>query len=208
MLWVPQKGILRVQHNLGAVGADPFGTSVTTGASASIKGTPAEIFASTSFDAYWVTIIASAYGASGAASEGAMDILIGAATEEVLIPNLLFGYCCTFGGPAPEGWKQWMFPLYIPAGARIAVRAAGARTSTAFQVCMFLHGGSGSPPFRVGSKVTTYGMGTVPNGTSITPGTSGAEGAWAQIVASTTEDHFAFMPSFQIATDTTMATKG
>jgi hypothetical protein len=71
------------------------------------------------------------------------------------------------------------------------------------RVTVFLHGGS-PPPFRVGRKVTTYGMGTVPNGTAVTPGASGAAQTVTQITASTSEDHFAFLPSFQAPTDTTI----
>jgi hypothetical protein len=52
--------------------------------------------------------------------------------------------------------------------------------------------------------VTTYGIGTVPRGTALTPGVSSAEGAWTQIAASTSEDHFAFFPSWQAGADTTM----
>jgi hypothetical protein len=203
MLWVPQKGPLLVQHNFGAVGTATPGTSCSTGGSASTKGTAVEIFSSTNFDAYWVTVIASQYGTAGAAAEGCLDILVGAATEEVLIPNLLMGYCGGSTSTAGQGAKRWDFPLYIPAGQRIAAQVAGARTSTAMRVGLFLYGGNGYPPFRVGSKVTTYGIGTVPNGTAITPGASGAEGAYAQITAATSEDHFALVPSFQVATDGT-----
>lgn len=203
MLWVPRKGFLQVQHNTGAVGSANIGTAVTTGASASTKGTPAELITSTSFEVYWVRIIATNYGAAATASEGAMDILTGAATEDVLIPNLLMGYCGGIGA-AGNGAKVWDFPLYIPAGTRIACQAAGARTSTAFRVGIFLYGGDEQPPFRVGTRVTTYGMGTVPNGTAITPGASGAEGTFTQITASTTEDHFALVPSFQVSADTTI----
>ena len=65
--------------------------------------------------------------------------------------------------------------------------------------------GHGYPPFRVGSRVDTYGIGTVPAGTTITPGASGAEGAWTQVTASTTVDAFAFVPSMQPPTgDTTL----
>jgi hypothetical protein len=201
MLWTPKKGYLRTQHNIGTVAVVP-GTSVTTGAAANTKGTPAEIFSSTQFDAYLVHVQAAGYGSSGVASEGALDILIGAATEEVLIPNLLMGYCGGFP-TSQRDVKQWLFPLYIPAGSRIAAQAAGARTSTAFRVIVQLYGGDGYPPFRVGSKVTTYGMGTVPNGTTVTPGASGAEGAWAQLTSGTSEDHFAWTTSFQLSADTT-----
>lgn len=206
MLYIPAVGDVRTQHNAGSVGTGTVGTSVSTSGSSNTKGTPAEIFSSTNFDTFWITIIASLYGAdaAGAAAQGAMDILIGASTEAVLIPNLLMGHC---GGnnnaTLHTGPKRWDFPLYIPAASRIAVQAAGIRTSTAFRVAVYLYGGNGSPAFPCGTKVTTYGMGTVPDGTTITPGASGAEGAWAQVTASTSEDHFAFVPSFQASGDST-----
>lgn len=181
-----------MQHNAGAAGNGT--ASVVTGGSASTKGTPVEIFSSTSFDCYHITIIAYAYGTAGVASPGSVDILAGAATEYVLIPDLLMGYCGSNG--ATTGPKRWDFPLYIPAGTRIAAQSAGNRTSTAVGIQVFLHGGPGYPPFRVGSKVTTYGITTVPHGTTV-PGGIAAWGAWTQIVASTTLDHFAFVPSFQ-----------
>ncbi|HTJ17848.1 MAG TPA: hypothetical protein VL494_13805 [Steroidobacteraceae bacterium] len=207
MLWVPQKGVLRCDHNTGTVGATTVGTAVTTGASASTKGTPAQLIASTAFDAYWIRVCASAYASSGAASDGSLDIMVGAATEEIIIPDLLMGYCgdpvTSIGGMA----KTWDFPLYIPAGTRISAQAAGVRTATAMRVAIFLYGGDGYPPFRVGSKVVTYGMGTVPNATAVTPGASGAEGSWTQITASTSESHFAIVPSLQQNNNTNMVAR-
>ena len=195
MLWVPQKGILHVQHNFGNVGTITPATSVTTGAASSTKGTPAEIFASTNFDAYWITVIAMQLSVAATTSQGCLDILIGPATEEVLIPNLLVGFCGNLAG-ANCGPKRWDFPLYIPAGTRIAAQAASDRVSVAMRVGVILRGGDGCPPFRVGRKVTTYGITTVPAGTDVAAGYSGAEGAWVEIAASTSEDHFAFSPSF------------
>lgn len=203
MLWVPQKGRVRVEHNTGTVGTLEPGTVATTAGTTTAKGTPVEMIASTAFDAYWVKILASGYAAGGAVSQGCMDILIGGATEEILIADLLMGYCGGGGASAGNGPKMWEFPLYIPAGSRLAVQAAGSRTSQDVAVQVWLYGGNGYPPFRVGTKVTTYGMGTVPDGTAITPGASGAEGSWTEITASTSEDHFALVPSFQMSGDAT-----
>lgn len=201
MLWVPKKGPLRVEHNTGAVGTATPGTSVTTSGTASVKGTPAELIAATAFEAYWLTVVAANYGASATDAQCAMDILIGGATEDILIPDLLAGGCGDVSSQA-HGPKIWQFPLYIPAGSRLAVQAAGARLSTAFQVWVYLYGGDGYPPFRVGSKVTTYGISTVPNGTTVAPGASGAAATFTQMTASTSEDHFALVPSFQVGADT------
>ena len=197
MLWVPQKGILRVQHNLGNVGTTTLGTAATTGAASSTKGTPAQLLASTNFDSYWIKILASNYGSSATTSQCCVDIMIGGSgVEEVIIPDLLAGFCCAAGTTLGEGPKVWEFPLYIPANTRISARAAGDRTSTAINVAVILYGGAGYPPFRVGSRILTYGITTVPAGTDVTEGASGAEGSWTQITASTSEAHFAFVPSY------------
>lgn len=204
MLWIPNKGSLLYEHNFGNVGATVLGTSVTTGAAASTKGTAVQLIASTAFDSYLMLITASAYGAAATAARGCLDILVGAATEEVLIANLLMGYCGTFFN-ALNAHKQWLFPVYVPAGTRIAAQVAGDRTSTAMRVGIQLWGGQGYPPFRVGTRVVTYGIGTVPAGTAVTPGASAAEGAWTQVVNSTSEDHFCVIPSAQPSTgDTTL----
>lgn len=207
MLFIPQKGRWLTQHNLGTVGTVTPGTSLTTGGASSTKGTPVEIFASTNFDVCAVEIFAHSYFSNGADSRGCLDILIGTATESVLIPNLLMGACGSIAATDP-GPKSWMFPLFIPAGSRIAAQVAGARISTAMYVWMRLYGGLISPPWRVGGKVETYGVGTVPNGTTITPGASGAEGAWTEITASSSRDHFCLVPSMQFSADTTTSSRG
>lgn len=200
MLLTTQKGIVRVEHNTGDVGG-PMGTAVTTGGSVSTKGTVAELIAATAFDAYLITVLVTGYGGSATSADSVVDILVGSSTEQVLIPNLFVGWA--HGSTTPSA-REYTFPLYIPAGTRIAAAAAGRRTSTAMSVAVFLHGGDGLPPFRVGTKVTTYGMGTVPLGTTITLGANTTEGGWTQITSSTTEDHFAFIPGFQAANDSTI----
>ncbi len=185
-------------HNIGSVGTATPGASVTTGASSNTKGTAVELIASTARESFWITVMAVGYGNNATASAGCLDILIGSATESVLIPDLLIGGA---GGIAAQekGIKTWDFPLYIPAGARIAAQAAGERTATAFRVAVMLRGGgTGDPPWKYGTKVTTYGA-SAPSGTAITAGASGAEGNWTQITASTTEPHIAVVPSLQVA---------
>lgn len=197
MLWIPQKGQLQTESNVGATANATLGTSVTTGAASATKGTVAQLIASTSFDSYLMQITAADYGTSATASAGCLDILVGGSGSEIaLISNLLMGACGGMGIQI-RGPKHWLFPIYIPAGTRISAQAAGLRLSTAFKVSVYLWGGKGYPPFKVGTQVDTYGIGTVPNGTTITEGASGAEGNWAQITASTTRDHFCIVPSYQ-----------
>jgi len=205
MLWAPRKGKLLEEHNTGAVGSLNIGTAVTTGAAAGTKGSVAQLIAATSFDSYLIHIMACDYGLSATACEGMLDILIGAPTEEILIPNLLMGHCAgpnLAAIPASMG-KQWLFPLYIPAGSEISAQAAGARVSTAFRVAVHLYGGNAIPLFEVGTRVDTYPSApSVPRGTPITPGASGAEGSWTEVVASPSKSYFAVVPSFQVETDT------
>lgn len=205
-LWVPQKGVVQVIHNVGTVGANPLGTSMTTGGAAATKGTAVECIsaASNTMDTYYMVVQATQYGLAATDAQGAMDILIGGATDEVLIANLLMGFCSPTDSATGVGPKRWEFPIYIPSGLRIAAQAAGQRISTAVRAQIFLYGGDAMPGFRVGRKATTYGMGTVPFGTTVTPGASGAEGTWTAITTSTSEDHFCFVPSYQCGTDTTL----
>lgn len=201
--YIPQHGCVRVQHNLAGVGTVVPGSAVTTGGSASTKGGATQLIASTNFDAFEIIIMASNYAASGVTSKACLDIMVGAATEEVIIPDLLAGHAGMTTGAVNQGPKVWKFPLYIPAGTRISAKAAGSRTATDMRVCVWIRGGNVSPPFRVGSKVVTYGIGTVPAGTPVTHGNA-SEGSWTQVTASTSEYHFACFPSLQGPTDTTI----
>ncbi len=207
MLLVPNNGKWLKQHNLGGVGTTTPGTAVTTGASAGTKGTVTELIASADFDVCLIEIIASGYNATNTQSKGCLDILVGAATESLLIVNLLMGACGVFNG-ANGGPKTWRFPVYLPAGTRISAQAAGDRTSTAMRVGIKLVGGLISPPWRVGRAVETYGVSSVPAGTAITAGASGAEGSWTEVVASTIYDHFCFEPSLQLGADTAINSRG
>lgn len=211
MQWSPQKGCELYQSNwgsgtdgLGGGGVTTPGHFLTSGAAASTKGTPVEIFSSTLFDAYWVRITASQIGASAANSRACLDILLGAATEYVLIPNLLAGAAGQLGAALDVGPKTWDFPLRIPAGSRVAAQIACDRTSQSdLLIGIELFGGLGTCGWA-GTKVDTYGIGTVPAATAITAGASGAAGAYAQIVASTSRAHKALVPSFQIGADATV----
>ena len=195
MYWSPPQR-LRVQSNAPALATVTPGAAVTTSATPSVKGSPAQIFASTDFDVWGVTLVFTDYGKGATASNACFDLLLGD-NDDVVIADILCGY-------SPEssqlGSQRHWFPLFIPAGTKVSGRAAGVRASTAMQVQVFLEGGTLSPPWRVGSRVTTYGITTVPDGTAIVPA-QGSEGSWAQITAATTEDHFYLVPSFQLANE-------
>lgn len=202
MLWAPVKGMTRYQSNIAAAASSTLGTSCTTGGAEATKGTIVEAIASANFDAYLMHITIGDYTTSSSSGRGCLDIMIGGSgSEQVLIENLLMGRC---GGSADDlqvkGPKQWMFPVFVPAGSRLSIRAAGQATSTTVRCAITLMGGQGSPQFQVGTKVTTYGVATVANGVSITEGASGAEGSWTQITSSTSQEHFCLVPSYQFNT--------
>jgi hypothetical protein len=206
MLLNPHPDAYQEVSNAGLVGSQAPGTAVTSGAAANTKGAVAELIsaANNKYDSFGIYVWAFGVAAAATTSEAMLDILAGAATEEVLIPNLLAGFA---PGNAGSGFKQWFFPLYIPAGTRISARVASARLSTAFRVGVHLIGGA-PPPWKCGRKVTTYGTGTVPNGINVGVAASGGAATETEITAATTEDHFAVLPSFQVVNDTTIASNG
>jgi hypothetical protein len=197
MLWTPMNGEIMMETDIAITGDASPGAQPVTGAAASTKGAYVQNIASTAFDTFLIGVFASNYAASATDSNLMVDIAVGAATEEIIIPDLMMGLC------SQAVSRAYYFPLYIPAGTRIACRAAGQRVTTAVSVGVVLYGGAEPPPWRVGRKVTTYGVTTVPNGTTVVPGASAAQGAFTEITASTTEDHFALIPGFQPGVDTT-----
>lgn len=206
MLWTPQKGEASVITNAGIVGsATNIGTRVPEGATTNTYGTVTELIsaANNTQDSWGVFVLVALTGASAAATQTCVDILAGAATEDVLIPGLLSGY--TYGGSL----RGWYFPVHVPSGTRISARLSTVRTAIADpSVAVYLYGGS-PPPHRVGRKVTTYGQ-KIDNsrGQAVTPTASGGAASVTQLSASSSEAHFYWLPSFQAATDTTITPNG
>lgn len=204
MLWLPQKGRVKVVTNGGIVGSATPGTGVPSNATTLLEGAVTELISAANNiqDSWGIEVFITATGLAATAAEAKLDLLIGGATDDVLIADLICGYAVT-----PHGYR-YFFPIHVPGGVRIAARLASVRTSITSQVVVWLFGG-GPPPFRVGRKVTTYGTATNgARGVAITPTASGGAASVTQIVASTTEDHFAFIPGFQPATDTTVTPAG
>lgn len=206
MLWKPSyEGVARVVTNSGTVGTTSWGTGVAPSATANTYGSVVELISAANNirDSWGIEVIIGNTGASATASAASVDILVGGAADDTLIKSLLCGY--TYN----QAVARYMFPLHIPAGLRIAAQASTERTSgSTFRVMVFLYGG-GEPPWRVGRKVTTYGT-KINNsrGVAVSPAASGAAATETQIVASSTEDHFAFELGLQAATDTTITPAG
>jgi hypothetical protein len=204
MLWTPQFGDVKTISNYGIVGAASPGTALPEGGTANTYGTVTEIISAANnvFDSFGIEIDIVETAASGVASQASVDILIGGATDDVLISSLLVGwvYAATV--------RSYFFPVHIPAGVRIAARLSTPRTAiTDPRICITLHGGS-APPWRVGHKVVTYGT-KIDNsrGQAVTPTASGGTASVTQMTSSSSMDHFYFLPGFQMATGTALTLK-
>lgn len=206
MLWMPGTGNQKVITNSGTVGADPIGTAVPDGAT-NTYGTVTQLLsaASNTQDSWAIEIVAlGATSPSAVADEKAVDILIGGATDDVLISSLLIG------GSFYGGGRSFFFPVHVPAGVRIAARlAAVTAQSPEVGIAIYLYGGAPPIGWRSGRKVTTYGTKiNDARGVAVTPSQSGAAASATQITASSTEDHFYFLPGFQVSTDSTIPVAG
>lgn len=202
MLWLPHSGQIKVVDNGGIVGGW-IGATVSSG-TANNYGSVTEILASGSNiqDSWGIFISLQAETSPGAtATQGVCDILIGGATDDMLISSLILG------GASRSPSHNYFFPLHIPAGLRLAAQISCNVVRT-FHVFVALYGG-GHPAFRVGRKVTTLGT-KQDNSRGVAlsaPGTSGGTATATQIVASTSDDYFALYPGFQINGDTSWATE-
>lgn len=191
----------RVESSLGSVAVSTRGVAVTTGGASNTKGTPATIVASTAFRSRFAVLWAADYALNAGTSKGAMDLLL---DGEILVADLLFGYCGAWTAFFP---KIWMLPLEIPEGAALSVQAAGERTSTAFRVGIKLYEFPRGPGGAYFTRCDTLGSPSVPNGTGFTPGAASAEGAWAQIIASTARRYGALFPSVQVDGEASVAAR-
>lgn len=156
-----------------------------------------QLIASTNFDAMYVAITVAQSGASNTDTSTLMDIAIGAAASEtVIIPNLLVGY-----GSNLSNWtngRTHFFPLYIPAGSRISARTQSVRTSGSQYVFIELWGGPRDPASAwAGSVVTDIGTNLADSGgVTVVAGNSGAEGS-ATAIGTTSMAHSALVVAAQ-----------
>lgn len=182
-----------------------FGTSVTPGSGA--KGSYATaLFSALSYPAYGILLCIYGSGASAASRNYIMDVGIdpaGGTSYTVKIPDLLVGGSIAMNTAGTSGGIWYFFPLYIPAGASVSVRAQGADT-TAFRVGAQIFTKPINPAqIRKGLFVEAYGI-SGNTGTAITPGTT-SEGAWTQI-GTTTKRVWWWQYGYQITTaDTSWA---
>jgi hypothetical protein len=168
-------------------------TSVTTGAS-NVKGSWVALETSTDYAAYGFYVGVWGVATSASSRRLAFDIGIGGSgSETVLLPDFLVS-TDVLTGINPGGGLHY-FPLYIPSGVRVSIRAQGSTAVTVKAMIMFNYGGGITPIFQ---RCVALGMNTssATQAVSVTP-SSGAYGGYTTI-ATTSQTFHALLPSIGI----------
>lgn len=176
-----------VSNYVTAFSSSTPGTNFTMGANDTYGANVAVISTATTYDTHYMII---GIGGTGTGSQvdncGVADILYdpaGGTSWSVLISSLLCGYAVTPG--TSSGLTVWYhFPIRVPAGSTIGIRAKMAYTvadSTGGRVVISMYGKPSRPSlWWSGQKVETLGI-SGSKGTSVTPGATGASGSWTTI---------------------------
>lgn len=183
------------------------GVTITSSATPHTKGSYTEIIASSARPAFGITVLI--WGAQTAAStnnRGLLDVAIGAAASEVvLVPNLMWGGTAVWSGvnisPA-----IYHFPLYIPASTRISAACQNVTASRTCTAMVWLHERNTGPDGWYGSRVYAYGASTgTSSGVSHSPG-NGSYATATEIIASCDRPIRAMQLGLDMRTDTTGTT--
>lgn len=183
--------------NLGTVGASgtAFGTGLTLGFS-NADGPVTQTLPALAHDCEYLVLGFAGWAVGGRNTSSLLDVMIdpaGGTNWSVLISDLLVGFCSapnfTLGTTAGLP-LQYHFPLWIPAGTSIGVRARCADNGVGYsgdpRVVAFAAGGNRNPAsWWCGQKVETVGTFDAGNsiGQSHTPGDSGVFSGWANLGA-------------------------
>lgn len=164
--------------------------TVTNSSSAHVKGSWAQLIASTATEIYGLVVRPQTAGLGGIDTSLLFDIGIGGSgSETVIVPNI-------DGGMHPTSRDTVPIPVYIPAGSRIAIRSQGARTSASSTfVCTGLGKPYGEDFYSLPPSLVTIGTDTATSaGTSLAAGTGTAKGAWTELTASCSTTLKAIIP--------------
>lgn len=171
-----------LDENAGSLTASSRGTSVPYGGTLHVKGSYAQLIASTVRDAkgVWIEIESN----ENAQARGLIDVAIGGAgSEQVIFPNL-------FSVPVARARTIYPIPIQIPAGSRIAARGQYSATFSPANITAHLlpagMGMGGGYGFLEASGVDTLDT----SGTAVDPGvTANTKGSWVELVAATTRTY-------------------
>lgn len=158
--------------------------SFTCDAVAHTKGAWTELIASTTAESNFLVAIVYAIAQSGQATGTLIDIGVGASGSEVVIAGNIAVGSSNFNDPI----TQFPLPLNIPAGSRVAVRGQSVFSSRTGVIRIATFDGE-----KVLSSLDVLGTNTATS-VGTTPGNNGA---WAEVVASSTKlyRYLIFVPS-------------
>jgi hypothetical protein len=168
--------------DLGTNTATSTGTTLTAHASVTYSmGSWTQITSATPHDCAWMMVTLPQVFNTGVSI--AVDIGIGSSGNEiVVVPNLM----CSASWPR---CLDYLFPLAIPAGTRIAARLSSNVLSDTTPIAVHIFDDTfGSP--GTGSAIDTYGFQSNLNiGTAVDPGgTANTKGSYVTIASSITND--------------------
>jgi hypothetical protein len=174
-------------HNISSTPSASFGTTVASGAGA--EGTAASLIAALTYDVEFLVVQLFQYTTSANARPTTVDILYdptGGTSYTVLIADILAGQTASTS-TATWGGATYMFPVRIPAGSQVAARAHGA-AAVSGRVAIHAYGQNANPgSWWAGQRVTSIGV-SGSDGTSHTPGDSGAYSSWTNFGSTLSED--------------------
>ena len=144
------------------------------------------------FDVHYLVLGFAGTSRSGNDSSTLCDVLIdraGGTSWSSLIDDLSIGFLAAQTGTNSWPGGYFHFPLYIPAGASIGLRARNNSGSlTTGRVIAYAYGNPNRPDrWWCGTGVETIGVvPTTSKGTDVVPGASGTYGSWTGIGTTTT----------------------
>jgi hypothetical protein len=183
-----------------------FTATITTPATTFTNSSITEIVASTPFDTngIWVTVNTS-QNTTGVRVSTLLDILIGASgSEQMLIGPLSIG-----GHPLAANF--W-FPIFIPAGSRLSIRARSAYATRGMSVRINFSGSPNTDTVSLPQRWVAYGLvddSSNAQGTALSlPASPPDFGNWTNLSSSTTYAHDLWMVTIDRGADTALPSTG
>lgn len=155
------------------------GTTLTANVSANTKGAAVELLsaANNTVETNWVNVYI--HASSGTVGAFLVDLMIGAATESVIIADMQYFHDST---GTQRDLQIFSLPLYIPKGQRISARCQSVTGSNTCNIHIVRHeGGFLQKP---GATAQTIGAVTADSGGTLVTKGVGAYGSWQEITAS------------------------
>jgi hypothetical protein len=184
---------------------DELGETVTFSSVSSVTPTTAntftaysQVFSSTPFDSYGFLVEMTSHNlAARQTIYSSLEIATGASGSEVLLIENMNPGNVRQGIRAEAAFSNY-FPVFIPAGTRIAARGAMSLINSSqitYRITLYR---ATNYPFNewVGNTITPYGSDRTNLNSSVTltpGGTPDVWGSWTQITSSTTRRHKAFI---------------